>query len=293
MPFMRYLPLLPSKLRYKLLISFCLMSVVPILVGMYVASLFIKYPYTINPENIQSISLIMICTLVLSFLGYKVTQQLINPIIEVTLAAENIAKGNLDSDHDIKGSDELEELSRSLKTISKNARELIEKVDRLSLKDKLTGLYNASYIRERLSEEIQRAIHYQRPCSFVYLSIENFEIFSVKNGASNTDEMLKSIAKILNIHMSEFDRAARVNKYEFALIFPDKNKKKTIEIVERIRNDFATLFSKTDKEDSLSCSIGISENPIDGVTSDELFVKAQGRIKFAKKNGVNTLEAFA
>ena len=50
------------------------------------------------------------------------------------------------------GTDELEELSRSLRVISKNAKELLDKVEKLSPRDKLTGLYNVSYIRERLDD---------------------------------------------------------------------------------------------------------------------------------------------
>ncbi len=297
MPSNRKLPVLPSRMRYKLLVAFCLMSLLPVMVGVYVASLFVEFPFTVRPvdaTNLPSLSLIFLCTMILSYLGYKITQQMIHPILDVTAAAEKIAQGNLADVHvDLKGADELEELSRSLKTISKNARDLLSKVEKLSLKDALTGLYNVSYMRERLNEEIQRAIHYQRPCSFAYLNLNHFEEYAERDGVEASEDLLKSVANVFNRHLGEFDRAARINKCEFAVIFPDKNKKKTIEIVEHMRKELEMVFLATNAAKPLGLAIGVSENPIDGMTADELYVKAQSRMNAAKVKGANHLEAFA
>ena len=42
---------------------------------------------------------------------------------------------------------------------------LLKKTEELEVRDNLTQLYNNKYIRERLEEEIKRAVIYQRPCS--------------------------------------------------------------------------------------------------------------------------------
>jgi diguanylate cyclase (GGDEF)-like protein len=179
--------------------------------------------------------------------------------------------------------DEIQDLSQSLKKISRNAKELLEKVEKLSLKDKLTGLYNAAYIRERLSEEIRRAIDYQRSCSFAYVMIKNYEEIAAKMGEEASEKALKKMADILNGQLREFDRAARIGRGEFAAIFPDKNKKKCIEIMEKI--------GQAVPKDFLLCA-GISENPIDGVDADNLYLKAQDRMKAAHASG-KLLEAFS
>ncbi len=285
-----------TQLRYKMLLAYCLMSVMPILVGIYVASLFIKYPFN-NVSDLNVVSWVTLSSIVLSFLGYRITKQSTEPISEVAEAAKKIASGNLDGGMaDIKGVDELEELSESLKTISKNARELIEKVERLSLKDNLTGLYNASYLRERLSEEIQRAIHYQQPCSLVYLGIHPFEELTALHGRTSAEELLKSIAGILSKHLSPLDRAARVGKSEFAIIFPDKNKKKSIEIAEEIQKQIDLLRSGGKGEGRgavFETAAGISENPMDGVTAEELLQKARERVRAARAKGPQKIEAFS
>lgn len=46
---------------------------------------------------------------------------------------------------------------------------LMHRLEKLEIKDTLTGLYNKVFIHNRLQEEIKRAIIFQRPCSFVVL----------------------------------------------------------------------------------------------------------------------------
>ena len=281
---------MPTKLRYKLLISFCLMSLLPIMVGIYIASLFIKFPFEVNTGNLLTIGAVTFFSLILSYLGHLVTRQIVAPISGVSAVAKNIAAGRFDEPVDVQVSDELEDLSQSLKTITKNAKELLEKVEKLSLKDKLTGLYNATYIRERLDEEIQRAIHYQRPCSFAYFLLDGLNDYGSRQGEKAIEEVLKTVANVFNNHVTEFDRAARVNRDEFVIIFPDRNKKKAVELVQQICGD--PLLSPFTKEGKLKLIAGVSEDPIDGVSADQLYLIAQIRLKTARANG-QAVEAFA
>lgn len=293
MPFRLDFKVMPTKLRYKLLASFCLMSLLPTLAGVYIASRFVKFPFEVTSENMITISLVILFSLLLSYFGFLITKQMVHPIADVSEAAHNIAQGRLDVPlAEFRGADELEELSHSLRRISSNARELLEKVDKLTLKDKLTGLYNASYIRERLNEEIQRAIHYQRQCSFVYLLLDNFDQFTLINGIEAADATLKAMANVLNAELSEFDRAARIQKGEFGIIFFDKNKKKAIELTERILCAISrSAFAKFGWGE-MTVSIGLSENPLDGMTAHELYTKAQARAAVSGQKGKNRIEAF-
>lgn len=285
----------PNQMRYKVLLAYCLMSIMPILVGIYIASLFIRYPFEANSTNMTIVSLVTIFSLSLSFLGLKVTKQLTEPIVGMSHIAKDIAQGKLDGVMtDMKGAEEIEELSESLKIISKNARELIDKVEKLSLRDNLTGLYNASYLRERLNEEIHRAIHYQQPCSLAYFSIDRFEELFSHSGQKASEDILKSVANAFGGHLSELDRAARVSKSDFAVIFPDKNKKKVIELAQRIQKTIAALpiQDKAGAQGPLTVCVGISENPLDGASGEDLFLKAKERLKSAKLKGSNSIEAF-
>ena len=293
MPYHLDFKVMPTKLRYRLLTSLCLMSLLPTLAGVYIASLFIKFPFEVTSENMITISLVILFSLVLSYFGFLIAKQMVHPIADVSQAAHNIAQGKLDEPPvEFKGADELEELTVSLRKISSNARELLDKVDKLTLKDKLTGLYNAAYIRERLNEEIQRAIHYQRPCSFAYFNIDDFDQFVLVNGAESSESVLKAMANVLNAELSEFDRAARIRKGEFGVIFFDKNKKKAIEFTQRIQRVIHNSSFAKFGGGELTISIGLSENPLDGMTAQDLYAKAQARSMASTKKGKNLIEAF-
>ena len=283
---------LPTKLKYRLAVAFCLMSLLPIMAGVYIASLFIKFPFTMSPSTLLMASLVSVVSIALSFLGYTLLRQLMSPIVDMAEKAKKIAAGGLEFETAKCDEDELQELSKSLRLISKNARDLIEKVDRLSLKDKLTGLYNMAYMRERLHEEIRRAGLNRRCCSFMVLALDGFEVFAAKYGMQTADDVQMAVANILKGELTEVDRAARVTQGEFALILPDKNKKRAMEIAESVGQKTAGLLTTPDREIRLVLSAGISENPMDGVTSDELVVKAQNRAKLARGNK-RLYEAFA
>ena len=286
------LPVLPTKLKYRLAVAFCLMSLLPIMAGIYVSSLFIKFPFTTSPKTLLVASLVSVVSICLSFLGYTIMRQLMTPIVDMAEKAQKMASGSMDDEAVKSDVDELQELSKSLRVISKNARDLIEKVDMLSLKDKLTGLYNMAYMRERLNEEITRAMQGHRCCSFVYMVLDGFEAFEAKYGMQTANDIQMALANILKGELDEVDRAARITQGEFALIFPDKNKKRVMEIVESVGQKTTGLLSSSDREIALTLASGISENPMDGGNADELFVKAQNRMKNACTNQ-KLYEAFA
>jgi diguanylate cyclase (GGDEF)-like protein len=285
--------LLPTKLKYKVLSSFLLMSLLPILAGLYVTSLFVRFPFNADPVRLTTVTLVCFFSLLLSFLGYRVMKQSVDPFDEMSHAAHDIAEGKLDVTPPLAGdsTDEIQDLSRSLRIITHNAKELLEKVEKLSLKDKLTGLYNAAYIRERLDEEIQRSIHYQRPCAFAYLQVQNYDAYVAARGEAAAEEGLKSLAEVLSTNIRQFDRAARIGRGEFVIIFPDRNKKKAIEIMERVAQQVTTLSFMPGGEEKMVPSVGVSENPIDGMQADGLYVKALDRMKAAKAAG-KPVEAF-
>ncbi|NQT23499.1 MAG: diguanylate cyclase [Candidatus Omnitrophica bacterium] len=164
---------------------------------------------------------------------------------------------------------------------------LLRKAASLSIKDELTGLYNRNFIRPRLNEEIGRAMLYQRPCSFVVINIDDFNEFRNKRGQLVAESALKKISEVLKACLGPIDKAARIGDDEFALLLPEKNKRSASDVAEKLRKDISCLAVSDDKKDTLTVSIGVSENPLDGSTSDELMAKAFESVKKAKVNGKN------
>lgn len=164
---------------------------------------------------------------------------------------------------------------------------LMDRAEELAIIDELTGLFNKNYILTRLEEEIRRAIFYQRPCSFIVFNIDNFKAFREAKGQIASEEALKRMAKIIKDNTTPVGKAARIAGDEFAILLPEKNKKAACDIAEDVRKKVESSSLAKDGHTSFTVSAGISENPIDGSTREELFKKALEALNIAKSQGKN------
>ncbi len=165
---------------------------------------------------------------------------------------------------------------------------LLHRIEKLEIKDALTGLYNEMFIRSRLQEEIKRAIVYQRPCAFALLNVDNFEKFHRTFGLLRSESTLKKVASLVRDSVSEIDRVARFGDNDFAIVLPEKNKRQALDLTEEIRRRIEVTFSsEQDPTCRITVSGGISENPLDGVESEELIAKAKASLAIAKSQGKN------
>ncbi|MHB8154970.1 MAG: sensor domain-containing diguanylate cyclase [Candidatus Omnitrophota bacterium] len=170
---------------------------------------------------------------------------------------------------------------------------LAHRVEKLEIKDALTGLYNCFFIQSRLQEEIKRAIVYQRPCAFIIFDIDNFKDYRQKFGSICAESALKKVAVLIRDCITEVDRAGRTDDDEFSLILPEKNKRQAQEVAEEICKKVQASFC-TDQDNSkcLTFSAGVSENPLDGVQVEQLTTKAKELLKKAKAGGKNRIVVF-
>ena len=171
---------------------------------------------------------------------------------------------------------------------------LIKKTEELEVKDELTQLYNAKFIKEYLEEEVKRGMIYQRPCSFILLDIDDFKSFCDKYGRLSGEAALKRIAKLIKSELSPVDKAGRFGETEFALVLPERNKKEARGIAGEMREKIASLNilpHLKDKETFLTVSASLAENPIDGASGKELTDKAKSLLRQAKDEGRNTIKA--
>jgi diguanylate cyclase (GGDEF)-like protein len=162
------------------------------------------------------------------------------------------------------------------------------RVQKLEVKDALTGLYNERFITNRLEEEIKRAVIYQRPCAFLLFNVDNFRRYYTLFGGLASEAVLKKIALALEDSITEVDRAGRFGDNAFAIVLPERNKKEAMRMAEEIRKKIEYIFKEeTDVNKKMTISGGVSENPIDGISAQELIAKAKELLDEAKAHGKN------
>ena len=166
---------------------------------------------------------------------------------------------------------------------------LIKKAERLQIKEERTGLFNMTYIINRLNEEIQRSIISQRPCAFMLLDLDDFKEYQEKRGQTQAEIALKKIAHVVNEFAMPVGKAGLIDNDMFALILPEVNKKGALAVAEKLRKKIETLELSSEKGDTLTASGGVSENPLDGANADEIFDKAKKALSQAKQKGKNKI----
>jgi len=167
----------------------------------------------------------------------------------------------------------------------------IKKTEEFSIKDDLTDLYNKNYVLSRLDEEIRRSVFYQRPCSFLVFNIDNFKTLRDVKGELIAEDVIKRVAKVIRDNITPVGKAARIGGDEFAMLLPEKNKREAAEIAEDLRKKIESVNFSRDGKLVVTVSGGVSENPIDGSTQEELFEKAMEALQSAKSLGKNRVVA--
>jgi len=190
----------------------------------------------------------------------------------------------------------LTELHNKINQANQYAKDLAEanrKLVQLALKDGLTNIYNQTYIKERLAQELARARMFNHSLGVMMMDLDNFKKFNDTYGHLQGDEFLKKTAEIIIHCMRTTDIPARYGGEEFLLILPETDISVIKNIAEEIREEIAAYkftYVGPDKSEmlaSVTISIGISHFPKDGAETDALIKKADDALYEAKRNGKN------
>jgi len=100
-----------------------------------------------------------------------------------------------------------------------NAR-LVTEVHRLSVTDRLTGLYHGSEFRRLLASEVDAARAKGDPITVLLLDIDGMRRINSEHGHQAGDEVLLAFADMLRRYIRSRDVAARYGRDEFAVLLP-------------------------------------------------------------------------
>jgi len=105
-------------LRYKLLLAFSLMSIIPLLACTYVISLYV-FPQL---DSLVSVSLVVFVSIMIALLGLLLARSLINPVIDMAIEAKMIAGGQYDKSLSVPTDDEVGNLAISINTMTQKIK---------------------------------------------------------------------------------------------------------------------------------------------------------------------------
>ncbi|MFH1613050.1 MAG: GGDEF domain-containing protein [bacterium] len=168
------------------------------------------------------------------------------------------------------------------------------KIEKMSLIDGLTGLYNRRYFQILFENEIQRCKRYKLKFCLLYLDLDNFKQCNDVYGHLIGDMVLKEVGKIIKINIDKLDIVARYGGEEFLVILVETDINEGLSIANCIRESIQYHKFGIDTKFHITISIGISSFPQDGISGIEkesLLNKADALVHLAKKNGKNCVES--
>jgi len=223
-------------------------------------------------------ALLVVVGLFAYFLGLLITR----PVDRLTGAAAKVARGDLDVHLPVVGGGELGSVTEVFNDMVARLHESRRELERLSVTDDLTGLYNRRYLMETLANEVRRSRRLDHPCALLIADVDHFKEYNDAYGHLVGDEALARIAAVLRETTRDVDCAARYGGEEFVVLMPETRAVGAMETAQRIRTRLAGDALVGGK---LSVSIGVAQFPEDGDGPEALLARADAALYRAKREG--------
>ncbi|HEY8847693.1 MAG TPA: diguanylate cyclase [Thermoanaerobaculia bacterium] len=215
-----------------------------------------------------------------SFAAVQLTlHRVVRPLEDLVRASDRVAAGDLNARAPIGGDYEIARLGTAF-------NQMADKLRAHARTDDLTGLPNFRAFRERIEEEIGRAVRYPDHFGVLVLDLDRFKQYNDRFGHLAGNEALQRVARAIRVTVRAVDFPARYGGEEFAVIVPRIDAAALASMAERIRAAVEAMPAPRDGA-RLTISIGAAIYPLDGKTIDDLFHTADERLYQAKRDGRN------
>jgi diguanylate cyclase (GGDEF)-like protein len=164
-----------------------------------------------------------------------------------------------------------------------------------SIRDGLTGLFNRRYLEETLERELRRADRESLPLSVLVFDVDHFKSVNDTYGHEAGDEVLRTLAGLLQRNIRGGDVPCRFGGEEFVVILPGANLHVGHERAEHLRGTIAALRIATRAARlQVTVSVGVAMYSGDQAETGEDLLQAADRALYrAKQGGRNRVELAA
>lgn len=161
---------------------------------------------------------------------------------------------------------------------------------KMASEDPLTGLLNRRSFLHELNKEIERSSRIGLTCTIVLIDLDHFKKINDTYGHDFGDEVLVAFSSILKRNSRQLDILCRYGGEEFVLLFPHTDLENSMNILERIKDDFADFPYSYNIRPTFSGGAIITELKGDTVDVNLLLKEVDILLYKAKENGRNRIE---
>ena len=169
-----------------------------------------------------------------------------------------------------------------------------KRIEKLSITDGLTDIYNRRYFNEIFPKIINKAKRENECVSLLYLDIDFFKAYNDTYGHVAGDKALIKFAHVLKTSLNRLDDYSfRVGGEEFAVVFISKEKSDALVFANTIKNNIKNLQIKhksSSVASYMTASMGLITQYANEIHTSEAMYKAADVLLYeAKENGRNQI----
>lgn len=169
-------------------------------------------------------------------------------------------------------------------------------IEKLSITDALTNLYNRRYFNEEVPKIINRLKRNSELFAYLMIDIDHFKQYNDTYGHQKGDEVLQMVAESLNKSLQRSDDYAfRLGGEEFCIIFKADSKEKALVFSEKIKTnieEMKILHAKNSASKYVTVSMGLTcINANDIYNFDHIYKQTDLLLYKAKQNGRNKINS--
>jgi diguanylate cyclase (GGDEF)-like protein/PAS domain S-box-containing protein len=163
-----------------------------------------------------------------------------------------------------------------------------------ALHDPLTELPNRTLFFERLNELLGAPAEEEKRVGVCYLDVDGFKVINDTLGHDIGDQLLQTVARRLDRSISAAGQlVARMGGDEFVVLVENSTgTQDVVTVAEKALETVRAPVHVAGHEISISASIGVVEQPVQGTSTAELMKAADTTLYWAKADGRNRMALF-
>lgn len=182
----------------------------------------------------------------------------------------------------------LEQNLRHVRQEIENARSRTTALERETLLDPLTGIYNRRAYEQRLKQEMQRFSRYGHRFSLLLFDVDHFKGINDQYGHAAGDKCLREMIQRFRPILRGSDFMARYGGEEFVVLLPGVDREGAYLVGEKLRRTLANIrFRWRGKNIPLTISVGVSQACPADKDEGVLFQRIDRALYQAKQLGRN------
>ncbi|HYE13353.1 MAG TPA: diguanylate cyclase [Pyrinomonadaceae bacterium] len=156
----------------------------------------------------------------------------------------------------------------------------LDSCEEAAFTDHLTGLANRRRFERQLEREAARTERYGHPFCLLLIDIDNFKEVNDTQGHDAGDEAIRRVGGAIQTATRGIDTCARIGGDEFAVILPETDIERGLEVAERLRAAIAAVGGG-----GITASLGVAEMPASAHDGGALRAAADAALYEAKRAG--------